>query len=105
MNWFKNLNVAAKLGIAFGSILLLTTILGVFAIKEIGQVNASAVELGTNWMPSTNKLAEMDKQLQSFRRGEIQHVFPPARWRWINTKNAWKRPWSFSIRPMPSTSR
>jgi methyl-accepting chemotaxis protein len=79
MAWFKNLKVATKLYVAFFCILLLTALLGGFAIYQLAQVNRSAVELGTNWMPSINMLAEMDHQLQLFRRSEQQHIISTTR--------------------------
>jgi methyl-accepting chemotaxis protein len=74
MNWFSNLKVGTKLLCAFGAILLLMTFLGVFAIYQVGRVNDGAVQLGTNWMPSTNRVAELDSHLNSFRRAELQHI-------------------------------
>jgi methyl-accepting chemotaxis protein len=79
MTWFRNLKVATKLYVAFFCILLLSALLGGFAIYQLARVNGSAVELGTNWMPSINILAEMDHHLQSFRRSELQHVISTAK--------------------------
>jgi methyl-accepting chemotaxis protein len=74
MNWFGNLKVGTKLLCAFGAVLVMTAFLGAFGIYQVGRVNAGAVQLGTNWMPSTNRVAELDSLLNSFRRAEFQHI-------------------------------
>lgn len=74
MQWFTSLKIGTKLFIAFGSIIVLTTILGVFSILQMARVNQSTAELGTNWMPSTNHLYAMDLQLSLFRRAELMYA-------------------------------
>ena len=74
MHLFENFKIGTKLLIAFGSLLLLTTVLGVFAIYQMERVNQGAVELGTSWMPSTNRLADMERNILNFRRKEFQHI-------------------------------
>jgi len=74
MNWFGNLKVATKLLCAFGTILIMTTFLGIFGIYQVGKVNRGTEALGTNWMPSTNRVAELHAHLNKFRRSEFQHI-------------------------------
>ncbi len=74
MQWFKNLKVSSKLLLSFSVVLLLTVFLGLFSITQLAKVNADTRELGTNWMPSTNKISELDHTIQYFRRSEFQHI-------------------------------
>ncbi|WP_041532193.1 methyl-accepting chemotaxis protein [Pelobacter propionicus] len=74
MNWFGNLKVGTKLLSAFGAVLILTTLLGIFGIYQIGRVNRGTEALGSNWMPSTNRVADLHAHLNKFRRSEFQHI-------------------------------
>jgi methyl-accepting chemotaxis protein len=74
MNWFSNLKVGTKLLSAFGAVLILTTLLGIFGIYQIGRVNRGTEALGSDWMPSTNRVADLHAHLNKFRRSEFQHI-------------------------------
>lgn len=74
MQWFRDLKVATKLLLSFSVVMLLTIFLGLFSIAQLAKVNAGTRELGTNWMPSTNLVSELDHTLQTYRRSEFQHI-------------------------------
>jgi len=74
MNWFGNLKIGTKLFTAFGAVIVLTALLGIFAIYQMARVNQGAVRLGTDWMPSTNSISAMNSKLALCRRVELQHA-------------------------------
>jgi len=74
MQWFNNLKLASKLLLAFVFILLLTTLLGVFSIVQLGKVNQSSADLATNWMPSVRAASDIKYGLSRMRSGVLQHI-------------------------------
>ena len=52
MNWFNNLKIAKKLILSFAAVIVLTVILGIFAIRELGAVNQASTDMATNWLPT-----------------------------------------------------
>ncbi|HWW04616.1 methyl-accepting chemotaxis protein [Collimonas sp.] len=74
MTWFYNLKIATKLLLSFALILILTVALGVTAITQLGQVNATTVDINTNWMPTVRVLLTLKNNLALLRNIEMQHV-------------------------------
>ena len=68
----SNLRVGARLGSAFGVLLLLMLAMGLYALNKVEQVHGSVVELSENWLPSTQQLAGVNEALNQMRRGELQ---------------------------------
>ncbi|MEB0141169.1 MULTISPECIES: methyl-accepting chemotaxis protein [unclassified Undibacterium] len=75
MTFLKDLKISAKLLIGFAFLLLLTSFIGLFAIYQLAQVNHSATELGTNWMPSVKVTMAIKERLSRIRSQEAQMVF------------------------------
>lgn len=74
MRWFNNLKISAKILSVVFAVLALTTLLGGFSILQLSRVNNSAVDLGTNWLPSIKVLSHITNVANSFRRAEFQHI-------------------------------
>ncbi|MCK6589656.1 MAG: methyl-accepting chemotaxis protein [Polyangiaceae bacterium] len=74
MQWFYNLRVGLKLGIAFLAVLSLTTGLGIFSILELRDVNQAAAEIENTWLPSLGVLATTRNAVNQYRRAELQHA-------------------------------
>jgi len=74
MTWFYNLKIASKLLLSFALILMLTLVLGVASITQLGQVNATTNEINTNWLPSVRMLLTLKNNLALLRNIELQHV-------------------------------
>ena len=74
MTWFYNLRIARKLLLSFSLMLILTVALGVTAISQLGQVNATTTEINTNWLPSVRLLLTLKSNLALMRNIEMQHV-------------------------------
>ncbi|SDX47911.1 methyl-accepting chemotaxis protein [Collimonas sp. OK242] len=74
MTWFYNLKIATKLLLSFALILMLTLVLGVTSIAQLGQVNATTIDINTNWLPSVRVLLTIKSKLALLRNIEMQHV-------------------------------
>ena len=72
MQFLTRISVGAKLGLAFFTVLLITTILGVLAIVQLGRVNDTASDMGDNYLPSVRELQEVAKQATRFRTAEYR---------------------------------
>jgi methyl-accepting chemotaxis protein len=64
---FSNMKLATKLFGAFAIVLALMVGLGVYAIVQLGGVNASTVDLATNWMPGVRTSMSMKADLNRLR--------------------------------------
>jgi len=74
MYWFINLKIRTKLLLSFGAILLMLVSLGIFSIFQLAKVHTSVERIGTGWMPTTNRIQDMNHSIQNFRRCELQHI-------------------------------
>jgi len=74
MRWFENLSIRNKVMTAFASILIVTAILGVFAINRLSAVNANADDLSSNYLVAANSLAEIDYNTMRYRQLQAAHV-------------------------------
>jgi len=74
MGWFNNLKIGKKLALGFGIVELLMITLGVFSIIQLSKVNASTVDIATNWLPSVKVLGEIHSITADIRRHELNHV-------------------------------
>jgi methyl-accepting chemotaxis protein len=74
MKLFSNMKIGKKLLLGFGAVEVLLLILGVFAITQIAKVNASTMDIETNWLPSVAVLGEMRFTLASVRRFELAQL-------------------------------
>ncbi len=71
---FANMKLATKLFGSFVIVLLLMSGLGVYAIVQLAKVNATTVDLATNWMPSVRTVLELKADINRFRTLEFRHV-------------------------------
>jgi methyl-accepting chemotaxis protein len=74
MKWFYNLKIATKLITSFMIVLVLTAAMGAFAIYQLSQVNQTATDLGTNWMPSMRMASGMRFYAANYRIKEFRHI-------------------------------
>jgi len=68
------MSIGKKLGFGFGVVLALTTILAVVSFLEISKVNASTVDIATNWLPSVKILGKTEFDSSAFRRFELAYL-------------------------------
>jgi methyl-accepting chemotaxis protein len=74
MIWYRNLNIASKLFVAFMLLLGMTTALGVFALDQMSTMREARVEIAENRMPSIAYTQAMNTDSSDFRIAELQHI-------------------------------
>ena len=74
MRWFTNLKIAGKLAVAFGSMLLVTVLLGAVAINRLGGMAAHSDEIATNWMVALGHLHKINSASSDVYIGEQRMV-------------------------------
>jgi methyl-accepting chemotaxis protein len=70
----KNMKVAVKLGLGFGTVLILMAIMGVFSLDQMNKVNQQSTDMAQNWMPSIRVVEEINTNTSDFRIAELQHI-------------------------------
>jgi methyl-accepting chemotaxis protein len=70
----KNLNLATKLVLGFGSVLILLVILGLFSLRQMSNINDMSTEITTNWLPSVRFVEEMNTNTSDYRLAEYKHI-------------------------------
>jgi methyl-accepting chemotaxis protein len=66
--------IKLKLALAFGLLVILISLLGLFSLLQISNVNGKANEIATNWMPSVETSNRINTATSDFRGAELQHV-------------------------------
>jgi methyl-accepting chemotaxis protein len=79
MKWFNDLRIGGKIFSAVMAVLVLTMVLGVFSLVQIGRVNNSTVDIATNWLPSVKVLGRMEAIAGELRRSEFQHILSTSK--------------------------
>ncbi|QJI37858.1 methyl-accepting chemotaxis protein [Pseudomonas sp. ADAK13] len=72
--FLRNIRIAARAFIAFAAIALLSVFLGLFALKQIREVQFQAADIQNNWMQRVRILALANASLDRFRLGEMAHI-------------------------------
>lgn len=76
--YLRNIRIAARAFIGFAAIALLSALLGLFALKQIHEVQAQASEIQNNWLQRVRILAVANASLDRFRLGEMAHILSSA---------------------------
>ncbi|QTN29039.1 MCP four helix bundle domain-containing protein [Rhodoferax sp. AJA081-3] len=71
---FSNTKISVKLSGAFFLMVLLTGIIGGFALVQLARINANTEEMASNWLPSIQYTGELQGLLNEFRQAETQHA-------------------------------
>ncbi len=78
MRWFENLSIRSKVMTAFASVLIVTTILGVFAINRLSIVNDGAVLVTDNYLVAANGLSEIASNSMRYRQLQAAYILAPT---------------------------
>ena len=70
----KNWKIGTRIVAGFGAVILVTTILGVFAYSRIGNISQSSAEISSNSMPSMYLMGQMQKNAEQIMRLVLQHI-------------------------------
>jgi methyl-accepting chemotaxis protein len=68
------MTLGRKLGLAFGVMVLLTAVLGLFGMNRMGLVNERTELIATRWLPAIKMLGDMRATANQLRRSEAEHV-------------------------------
>ena len=71
---FTKMKIATRIGLGFGTVLLLMVGMGVFALLQMSKVNEASSEIATNWLPSIKLLKTIDTNTSDYRIIELRHV-------------------------------
>jgi methyl-accepting chemotaxis protein len=74
MQTLRNLKLGARLGLAFAVVLLLTVVVGVGSILQLGRIQGNVRDLATNWLAATRYLGEVNDDLAAVKRSESRHL-------------------------------
>lgn len=74
MKWFYDLKIATKLIASFLAVLALTSVMGVFSIIQLGQVNQATTDIRDNWMPAMRAASAMRFFAANYRLKENRHI-------------------------------
>jgi methyl-accepting chemotaxis protein len=74
MTWFYNLKISRKLIFSSVLVLVLTSTLGLFAIKQLDKVNKAANEMVVKWTPSIVYSSDLSTNASDLRLVELQHM-------------------------------
>ena len=72
--WLSQLKLATRLGAVFCVVILLTVLMGVFSIAQLGTVKNTANELSQRWMPSIRVVEDIKSQVARVRTREFQYI-------------------------------
>jgi len=68
MNALRNLRIGARLGVAFGALLLMLCLVAGFGATQTAKVNDNVIDMGTNWMVSIELLGDLRNTANEIRR-------------------------------------
>ena len=74
MQWFANFRLRAKLLVSFASVVLMTAVLGVFAITRLSTVNDQSTVMAAHWMISQRAAGDINADTGDYRIAELQFV-------------------------------
>ena len=74
MAWFQNLTIRSKVMTAFGIILVITAILGVFAVNRLSVVNDSTINLASNYLVAADSLGDVATNVTRYRQLQAAHL-------------------------------
>ncbi len=70
----SRLRIAPRLAVGFAAVLILSAMVGGFALSRLSEVNANTQDLATNWLVASQALARYANAANVIRRGEIAVV-------------------------------
>ena len=74
MTWFSKIKIAPKLGLGFGSVLMLVVLLGVFSLLQLSKINGNTVDIAINWLPSIKVLGELRLDAADVRKDTLNYM-------------------------------
>ena len=75
----RHVSIGTRLGLAFGLLLLLLSMVGGIGALQIGRVQFNANDLGTNWLPTINALSTIRSTANEVRLTSLRHVLEESK--------------------------
>lgn len=72
MQAFYDFKIATKLIIGFITVLILTSVLGLFAVNQLAKVQAAAAKIGNDWMPASVIAMGLKESISRMRSQDAQ---------------------------------
>lgn len=70
-------SIGGKVTIAFSAVLLVAVGLGLFSIERLGAVNAAAINVRDDWLPSTSLIGQLASSVEQYRILESVYLLSP----------------------------
>lgn len=70
----RSVGIAQRATIGFTCIALLSLLLGLFAMQQINEVQAQALDIKDNWLQRVRALGAANASLNRYRMGSMQHI-------------------------------
>jgi methyl-accepting chemotaxis protein len=77
VQWALDRKIGTKQGLAFGTLVVLATSLGAFALLQLAKVRATTVDMSEHRIPAVESLSELRAGLTAYRVAEVGFVFAP----------------------------
>lgn len=74
IQWFRNLNLQAKLAILVTLIVALVGVVGIYSVRSIGNITGYVEELGENALPKSECVADLRSDIDKLRLTIIRHT-------------------------------
>jgi len=66
--------MAPKLGLGFGSVLILVVVLGLVSSVQLSRINSGTVDIATNWLPRVQAIAELRLDAAEVRNDTLNYM-------------------------------
>jgi methyl-accepting chemotaxis protein len=70
-------SIGGKVTIAFSAVLVVAVGLGLFSIERLGAVNAAAIDVRDDWLPSTSLIGQLASAVEQYRILESVYLLSP----------------------------
>ena len=74
LNLLHQLNIARKMSLVFGTVIVLCLLLGTVSLVSLSRINATTREMDSYWLPASTQLARIRVHLGDARRQEFNAI-------------------------------
>src|SRR5262245_53340396 len=74
VNWFQNLTIRAKVILAFGIVLAVTIVLGVFSNNRLAAVNENTTNIAGNYLVAAKGLSSVSYGATRYRQRQASYL-------------------------------
>lgn len=74
MSILRAQKIGRRLGIAFGSVLLIVLLLGLLGVHQKQKINGFVQELGHRWLPSVRTIGDINDAFNQARRFSLRYL-------------------------------